>query len=112
MSRSCFGLSLAAPGLPSGPPRSSLRKSRSDARQFLARHRAELARTPVAVFAMGPQTLEAKDVAASRGQLEQALAREPDVQPVSVAIFGGVVDPAKLHFPLSRMPASDARDWD
>src|SRR4051812_47041543 len=25
-----------------------------DARQFLARHRAELARTPIAVFAMGP----------------------------------------------------------
>jgi hypothetical protein len=27
-------------------------------------------------------------------------------------VFGGVVDPTKLRFPLSRMPASDARDWD
>jgi hypothetical protein len=29
-----------------------------------------------------------------------------------IAIFGGVVDPAKLRFPFSRLPASDARDWD
>jgi hypothetical protein len=36
----------------------------------------------------------------------------PDVSPSAVAIFGGVVDPSKLRFPLSRMPASDARDWE
>src|SRR4051812_31936738 len=83
-----------------------------DARQFLARHRAALGRLPLAVFAMGPRTLEDDDVASSREQLEQALARVPDVRPVAVAIFGGVVDPDQLHFPLSRMPASDARDWD
>jgi hypothetical protein len=35
----------------------------------------------------------------------------PELEPLSVAIFGGVVDPAKLPFPLNRMPASDARDW-
>ena len=29
-----------------------------------------------------------------------------------MAIFGGVVDPAKLHFPFSHMDATDARDWD
>jgi hypothetical protein len=29
-----------------------------------------------------------------------------------MAVFGGVVDPTKLHFPFSRMPQSDARDWD
>lgn len=28
-----------------------------------------------------------------------------------MAVFGGVVEPSKLHFPLNRMPASDARDW-
>lgn len=36
----------------------------------------------------------------------------PDLTPVSVTIFGGVVDPARLRFPFSRMPATDARDWD
>ena len=67
---------------------------------------------PVAVFGMGPATLEEKDVASSRKQLERALRKAPEVKPVSVAIFGGVVDPAKLRFPFNRMPASDARDWD
>jgi hypothetical protein len=33
------------------------------------------------------------------------------VTPDAVAIFGGVVDPARFRFPLNRMPASDARDW-
>jgi menaquinone-dependent protoporphyrinogen oxidase len=83
-----------------------------DARRFLKRHRDELARMPVAVFAMGPATLEEKDVASSRKQLERALRKAPEVRPASVAIFGGVVDPAKLRFPFNRMPASDARDWD
>jgi hypothetical protein len=23
-----------------------------------------------------------------------------------------VIDPAKLHFPFNRMPATDARDWE
>jgi menaquinone-dependent protoporphyrinogen oxidase len=83
-----------------------------DARHFLVRHRKALAHHPIAVFAMGPQTLEETDVAASREQLEKALAHVPDVDPVSTAIFGGVVDPARLHFPFNHMPASDARDWE
>lgn len=82
-----------------------------DARRFLRRHRKALALLPVAVFGMGPGTLEEKDVAGSRQQLERELAKAPEVEPVSVAIFGGVVDPAKLRFPFSRMPATDARDW-
>jgi menaquinone-dependent protoporphyrinogen oxidase len=84
----------------------------SDAQRFLLKHRNALSVLPVFVFGMGPQTLEEKDVAGSRGQLDGALARVPEVEPVSVAIFGGVVDPAKLHFPFNRMSASDARDWD
>ena len=28
-----------------------------------------------------------------------------------MTIFGGVVDPKKLHFPFSRMTQTDARDW-
>ena len=83
-----------------------------DARRFLKTHRSALAGLPLAVFAMGPRTTEADDVAGSRAQLDRALAAVPEVEPVSVAIFGGVLDPEQLRFPFSRMPASDARNWD
>ncbi|HSP73688.1 MAG TPA: flavodoxin domain-containing protein [Gaiellaceae bacterium] len=83
-----------------------------DAKRFLSRHRAALATMPVAVFAMGPRTLEEQDVAESRTQLDRALAEAPELEPVSVAIFGGVIDPAAQHFPFNRMAATDARDWD
>jgi menaquinone-dependent protoporphyrinogen oxidase len=83
-----------------------------DALDFLKRHRGALEGVPVAVFAMGPRTMEARDVAQSRAQLDHALAKAPGVDPFAVTIFGGVFDPRKLRFPLSRMPASDARDWD
>jgi menaquinone-dependent protoporphyrinogen oxidase len=82
-----------------------------EARGFLKRHRMKLAGMPVAVFGMGPRTMSDTDVKGSRKQLERALARVPEVEPVTKAIFGGVVAPAKLSFPLNRMPASDARDW-
>jgi len=83
-----------------------------DVRRLLKRFRAELARLPVAVFAMGPLTAEAKDIAGSRKQLDRALAKVPEVRPVSIAVFGGVVRPEELHFPFSKMPEGDARDWD
>jgi menaquinone-dependent protoporphyrinogen oxidase len=83
-----------------------------DARRFLARHRGELRRLPLAVFAMGPLELEPADIEASRRQLDRALAKEADLEPVSVRIFGGVIDPAKLRFPFTHMDAADARDWD
>jgi menaquinone-dependent protoporphyrinogen oxidase len=82
-----------------------------DARHFLATHRDELSKRPVAVFAMGPLKLEPADVHGSRRQLDRALAREPWLEPVSVAVFGGVIDPAKMRFPFTRMEAADARDW-
>ena len=82
-----------------------------DALDFLKRHRGALAEIPVAVFALGPRTMEAKDVAGSRTQLDRALAKA-GTEPFAVAIFGGVLDPRKLRFPFNRMPASDARDWD
>jgi menaquinone-dependent protoporphyrinogen oxidase len=83
-----------------------------DARRFLHSHREALAKLPVAVFAMGPRTLEPGDVASSQAQLDRTLARVPEITPFSVAIFGGVVHPHELDFPFSRMPASDARDWE
>ena len=83
----------------------------ADARRFLRRHRKRLAQIPFAMFAMGLLTLDEDDVRGSRAQLEAALKKVPDVQPMLDGIFGGVVDPAKLRFPFNRMPASDARDW-
>jgi menaquinone-dependent protoporphyrinogen oxidase len=83
-----------------------------DARRFLRRNRKVLAALPVAVFGMGPKTLEAKDVASSRAQLDHALDKAPEVMPFAVVVFGGVVDPGELDFPFNRMPESDARDWD
>jgi menaquinone-dependent protoporphyrinogen oxidase len=83
-----------------------------DARRFLRRHREPLASLPFAVFAMGPKTLDPKDVASSRAQLDHALERVSEVAPFTVAVFGGVVEPKELDFPFNRMPASDARDWD
>jgi menaquinone-dependent protoporphyrinogen oxidase len=82
-----------------------------DAAGFLKRHREALEEMPLAVFAMGPKTMAAADVVASRKQLDHALAALPELTPVAVAIFGGVVDPSKLRFPFNRMPASDVRDW-
>lgn len=84
----------------------------ADAKQFLRRHREPLRELPLAVFAMGPLTTDEVDARATRKQLDSALAKTPDLEPFTVAIFGGVVDPAKLPFPLNRMPASDSRDWD
>jgi menaquinone-dependent protoporphyrinogen oxidase len=82
-----------------------------DALHFLQRHRRELARIPVAVFGMGPKTMDDPGVDDARAQLGRALARVPEVEPRAIAIFGGVIDPAVLRFPFNRMPASDARDW-
>jgi menaquinone-dependent protoporphyrinogen oxidase len=83
-----------------------------DARRFLAKHRDELAERPVAVYAMGPLKRDPAQLRGSREQLDRALAKEPWLQPLSVAVFGGVIDPAKMRFPLTRLDAADARDWD
>jgi menaquinone-dependent protoporphyrinogen oxidase len=83
-----------------------------DARVFLRRFAKELRAIPVAIFAMGPKTSSPEDLASARKQLDLALKRLPDVGADPIAIFGGVIDPAKLHFPFNRMPATDARDWE
>jgi menaquinone-dependent protoporphyrinogen oxidase len=83
----------------------------TDALRFLRRHRHALAVLPLAVFAMGPRTTDADQIAESRAQLDRSLGKVAGVDPFAVAIFGGVVDPTQLRFPLSRLPASDARDW-
>lgn len=82
-----------------------------DAARFMSKHRRELSKMPVAVFALGPKTAAPDELGESRAQLDKALLKVPEVEPRSVAVFGGVIDPTKLRFPLNRMPASDARDW-
>jgi menaquinone-dependent protoporphyrinogen oxidase len=82
-----------------------------DARRFIEKHREELAERPVAIYAMGPLKLDPAQLRGSREQLDRALAKEPWLEPVSVAVFGGVIDPAKMRFPLTRLDAADARDW-
>lgn len=81
-----------------------------DARHLLSRHRAALARRPVFVFGMGPMEMVEDQVAGSRKQLDQALSKVPEVKPIAVQIFGGVVNPEELRFPFNRMPATDALD--
>jgi menaquinone-dependent protoporphyrinogen oxidase len=83
-----------------------------DAVAFLRRFHAELALLPIAVFAMGPKTLNPADIASSRKQLERSLAKVPEISPHEIAIFGGVIDPKTLGFPFNHLHASDARDWD
>jgi menaquinone-dependent protoporphyrinogen IX oxidase len=61
---------------------------------------------------MGPDSMADDKVAASRAQLDKALRPLPDVTPAAEAIFGGVVDPERFRWPLTHLPASDARDWD
>jgi menaquinone-dependent protoporphyrinogen oxidase len=82
------------------------------ARRFLRRHRRVLTTMPVAVYAMGPSTTAEHAMAGSLGQLERALAGVPEVAPVAVTVFGGVIDPDRLRFPFNRMPPGDARDWE
>lgn len=82
-----------------------------DALLFLQRHRVELANIPVAIFALGPLHTDEKEWQEAQGQLDQQLAKKSWLVPVSVKLFGGVIDPTKLHFPFNRMPAGDARDW-
>jgi menaquinone-dependent protoporphyrinogen oxidase len=82
-----------------------------DALEFLESHGDGLTERPLAVFALGPRSLTDAEVAQSRAQLDSSLAKVPEVEPATVAIFGGVVDPAKLRCPFNRLPASDARDW-
>jgi menaquinone-dependent protoporphyrinogen oxidase len=84
----------------------------ADAVGLLGRHKYALSELPVAVFGMGPRTLESREVEASMAQLRRSLATVPEVEPIAVAVFGGAVKPPALRFPFSRMPASDARDWE
>lgn len=88
-------------------------KLHAHALRFLERYEDVLAELPLAVFGSGPRTLEPEDVTSALRQLRSGLtAAAPQLRPVSLTVFGGAVDPHKLRWPLSRMQASDARDWE
>jgi menaquinone-dependent protoporphyrinogen oxidase len=81
-----------------------------NARGF-ARHFAdELEALPVAVFALGPVDDVPDHVAGAEKQFRRTVEGLP-FEPVATALFGGVIDPSKLHFPFSHMAAADLRDW-
>lgn len=95
-----------------------------DARRFLARHHHALAQRPVALFVLGPvlEPHDEREWRDARAAVDGALASVPDFVPLSVSIIGGRYDPARLRFPdtllarlpaspLSKLPASDTRDW-
>lgn len=79
---------------------------------FLRRHREALGQLPLALFALGPIRDEPQEWLRSRQQLDASLNQVPGLRPRSVAIFGGVINPARLPHPMSRLPPSDNRDWD
>ena len=83
-----------------------------DARRFLRAHHEALEHGRFAVFAMGPLSDDVAEKEKVRPHLERGLARYPGIAPVTTAIFGGVIDREKLHFPFNHMPTGDHRDWD
>ncbi|MCZ7662501.1 MAG: flavodoxin [Thermoleophilia bacterium] len=88
-----------------------------DARKFLSRHRRTIGRLPVAVFGLGPINDTNEEYEGSRRHLDKALGKKSWFSPVSVAVFGGRLDPAGLRFPhnnpaMKKLPPSDIRDWD
>ena len=83
-----------------------------DARRFLRSHHDALEHARFAVFAMGPLSNDPAEKEKVRPHLERGFARHRGIAPVTTAIFGGVIDPEKLSFPFSHMPAGDYRDWD
>ena len=63
------------------------------------------------MFALGPVDDVPEHRAGSEKQFRAAVEKLP-FEPFATALFGGVVDPRKLHFPFNHMPAADVRDWD
>ena len=83
----------------------------SDARHFLAKHRDELTRIPIAVFALGPLKLEPKDVEGSRPSSTTPSPRSTSSSPFRHHLRRRD-RPGEAALPFNRMDAADARDWD
>jgi menaquinone-dependent protoporphyrinogen oxidase len=91
-----------------------------DVLKFLKAQEAALSRVPVAYFVVCLSMME--DTAEQRaeviGYLEAAREVAPQVEPVDIGLFGGVMDYDKLALPIRLMmktmksPEGDYRDWD
>lgn len=85
--------------------------------QFVGRYRDELSKRPLAVFAVG-LTPFSKDPAKIQEVEKLLLTAITPLQPVSLAVFAGSLDPAKLSFIQRKMsemvksPVGDFRDWE
>jgi menaquinone-dependent protoporphyrinogen IX oxidase len=64
------------------------------------------------VFALGPLHEDPHEFDDAARSLEKALQAVPEVDPKTIRVFGGSLEPRDLRFPLSRMERSDIRDWD
>ena len=84
-----------------------------DAHQFLSQHQEALRQRPVAIFALGPLSTSKAAMLRSRRQLDKELEKYPWLKPVTVEMFVGKMDPARLGF-FDRLfsTASDHRDWE
>jgi menaquinone-dependent protoporphyrinogen oxidase len=90
---------------------------RGEAHRFLRRNRQEMTDLPVAVFGLGPIEDTPEQFEGARGHLDKGLSKHPWLTPVSVAVFGGHLDPTRLRFPdnnaaVRKMGAVDLRDFD
>jgi menaquinone-dependent protoporphyrinogen oxidase len=87
-----------------------------DTGKFVGQYRDQLAKLPVAAFAVGmaPVSNDAEKVAESTKALHASLA---PLKPVAATMFAGRLDPEKLSFIQRKMtefvkaPVDDFRDW-
>jgi menaquinone-dependent protoporphyrinogen oxidase len=87
-----------------------------DAGKFVGQYRDQLAKLPVAAFAVGmaPVSKDAKQLEDSLKALHASLA---PLRPVAATMFAGKLDPTKLSFIQKKMtefvkaPVGDYRDW-
>src|SRR6266508_228423 len=93
-----------------------------DMQEFLSQHQEELTERPPVIFALGPLSLDEKEWQDARATLDKELAKLVWLTPLTVEMFGGKYNPAKLRFahrlitslpasPLHGVPAKDIRDW-
>jgi menaquinone-dependent protoporphyrinogen oxidase len=90
---------------------------RGEAHRFLKHHRRALQDVPVAVYGMGPIEDTPEQYTEARKHLDKGLAKHAWLTPVSVAVFGGRLDPKQLRFPdnnpaMRQMGEVDLRDWE
>jgi menaquinone-dependent protoporphyrinogen oxidase len=85
-----------------------------EAHRFLPKNREALEQRPVAIFALGPLSASEAAMQRSMRQLDKELEKYPWLKPVSVEVFIGKIDPAKMGFfdRLTSPKASDHMDWE